>query len=95
MVDGTPDMTLNDLACACVNDALALVRPSYREMLRRVDVEGARVTTVARDLGLTAANARVRLHRARATLRSQLLKICGVCAEHGCLPCTCRKTGTD
>lgn len=93
-VVGCSESLPEEIACACVKDALDLVRPAYREILRRVDVDEARVTSVSRELGLTAANARVRLHRARAALRAQLLRICGVCAEHGCIPCTCRRIGS-
>jgi hypothetical protein len=32
----------------------------------------------------------VRLHRARATLRDKLRVVCGACARHGCLDCSCR-----
>jgi RNA polymerase sigma-70 factor (ECF subfamily) len=32
----------------------------------------------------------VRLHRARAALKTRLEQSCGTCATHGCLDCTCR-----
>jgi RNA polymerase sigma-70 factor (ECF subfamily) len=31
----------------------------------------------------------VRVHRARRALHKQLLHTCGVCAQRGCLDCTC------
>jgi len=45
-----------------------------------------------RELGITVANAYVRLHRARRALLEGLRRVCGACLEHGCLDCTCRKS---
>ena len=32
-----------------------------------------------------------RVHRARQALKARLKESCGLCAEHGCVDCTCRK----
>jgi len=63
--------------------------PHYRELLQRVDLDGEAVSHAAEALGLTAGNARVRLHRARHALRARLMQSCGICADHGCLDCGC------
>lgn len=84
------DPALQDVICSCVTDVVATLKPEYEKMLRRVDLEGATVQRAAEDLGITANNAGVRLHRARQALRKQLERVCGTCTEHGCLDCTCR-----
>jgi RNA polymerase sigma-70 factor (ECF subfamily) len=76
--------------CACVNRLLGDLRPQYAEVVRAVDLGGSEIADVARDLEITPNNVRVRLHRARRTLRRRLLQTCAVCAEHGCLDCSCR-----
>jgi len=76
--------------CACVLDVMKTLRPGYAEILRLVEVDDRPVTQVADRLGITAANAHVRLHRARRALLEGLRRVCGVCLEHGCFDCTCR-----
>jgi RNA polymerase sigma factor (sigma-70 family) len=77
------------LACQCFERVLPTLKPDYAEMLRRVDLEGISVSALARSSGLSANNATVRLHRARAQLRERLEQTCRLCATHGCLDCTC------
>jgi RNA polymerase sigma factor (sigma-70 family) len=77
------------ITCECVNRVLPTLKPDYADILRRVDLDGVAVTDVARTSGLTANNATVRLHRARAQLRERLEQTCRLCAKHGCLDCTC------
>ncbi len=52
--------------------ALAALSPSYREAIFLRDIEGLSTKEVARVLGITEANVKVRLHRAHAQLRRQL-----------------------
>ncbi len=75
--------------CQCVNDLLPTLKDDYSALLRRIDLEGASVAEVATEMGMTANNTRVKLHRARTALRKQLELSCGSCAEHACLDCTC------
>jgi RNA polymerase sigma-70 factor (ECF subfamily) len=84
---------LQEAACDCVHELLPTLRAEYAEALRRVDLGGARVADFARDAGISAGNASVRLHRARAAMRRRLLETCGCCAEHGCTGCDCRREG--
>jgi RNA polymerase sigma-70 factor (ECF subfamily) len=65
------------------------LKPEYAEVLRRVDFDERDPATVARELGLSSTNMRVRLHRARQALREQLERSCGTCATHACLECAC------
>ena len=81
---------LRDETCRCVLEVLPRLRASYREILDRVDLRGDSVVSAAAQLGISAGNARTRLHRARRALREALTHVCGACAEHGCLDCSCR-----
>lgn len=86
-----PDPDLERAVCQCVNDLLPTLKDDYSTLLRRVDLEGARISEVAMETGMTANNTRVKLHRARTALRKQLELSCGSCAEHGCLDCSCER----
>jgi RNA polymerase sigma-70 factor (ECF subfamily) len=91
--DPSPEVTDPDLhraVCSCVNELVPTLKPEWARLVRRVDLEGAAVSEVARDEGITANAAAVRLHRARGALRDKLLVVCGACARHGCLDCGCR-----
>lgn len=79
--------------CACINDLIPTLKAEYAQLVRAVDIEGKAVSDAARELGITANNASVRLHRARAQLKTRLETTCSTCAEHGCLDCTCGSGG--
>jgi len=83
------DEELMQTVCQCVEGLVGTLKPSYAEILRRVDLEGASVAQVARDLGISANNAGVRVHRPREALFRQLVVCCGTCATHGCVDCRC------
>ena len=86
-----PDPELEAAACACIMGLLDTLKPEYASAIRQVDLEGASVRGYAEASGITPTNAGVRLHRARESLRKQLVRCCGSCLEHGCLDCVCRK----
>ena len=77
--------------CQCVLDLLPGLKQDYARLLERVDLENGSIAEAAEEFGLTANNTRVKLHRARAALRKQLVLSCGTCTEHGCLDCTCSR----
>ena len=77
--------------CRCVKGIAETLKGEYREVLLRVELQDEPLQEVATDLGITPNNASVRLHRARRALREALQATCGICTEHGCLDCTCRK----
>lgn len=81
--------------CACLDALIPALKPEYAEIIRRLDLNGEAYATVAADLGVTENNAKVRLHRARAQLRERLTNVCGMCATHGCLDCSCKAHGPD
>ncbi|MGB8332050.1 MAG: sigma-70 family RNA polymerase sigma factor [Polyangiales bacterium] len=88
----TEDGELMQTICQCVGGLVGTLKPSYAEILRRVDLEGVSIAQVARELGTSANNAGVRIHRAREALFRQLVVSCGTCATHGCLDCRCDAT---
>lgn len=66
--------------CGCFERLLPSLKPVHAELLRRVELQEQPVAEAAAELGITANNAGVRLHRARAELRSKLVDFCGDCA---------------
>lgn len=85
-----PDPDTSSALCRCFEPLLPGLPADQARMLRRVDLEDARPVDVAAEEGITPNLAMVRLHRARKALRRRLEESCRVCAEHGCLDCTCR-----
>lgn len=91
LADATvPEPQLEEMTCQCILGALETIAPAYAELLRDVDLKEISLGAYAAARGITAANAAVRAHRARAALRKQLIRCCGTCAEHGCIECKCR-----
>lgn len=86
------DTEFRRAVCSCVRTAMRNLRPEYRKALQSLEVDGIGVAAWSRKTGITPNNARVRAHRARQALRRELLRICGVCAEHGCFDCDCPET---
>jgi RNA polymerase sigma-70 factor (ECF subfamily) len=84
------DEPLKAAICGCIDDLIPTLKPEYAELVRRVDLQGASLQEAAGEAGITTNNASVRLHRARAALRKQLVRTCGACSEHACLDCTCQ-----
>ena len=83
------DAELEQEACACIKELLPLLNADYAELVRRIDLDGDSIGSIATERGVSAGSARVRLHRARAALRREVERTCRTCAEHGCLDCTC------
>jgi RNA polymerase sigma-70 factor (ECF subfamily) len=84
---------LRQHVCACVTDVIGGLKPDYREAIEGVDLAEESVEQFAKAKRITSNNASVRLHRARKALASKLTEVCGVCAEHKCVDCTCRRAG--
>jgi len=79
--------------CACFVDLLPTLKPEYAEILEAMELGNAGTHEMASRLGITANNLKVRRHRARQQLRERLLRVCRTCAEHGCLDCSCSRSG--
>jgi RNA polymerase sigma-70 factor (ECF subfamily) len=75
--------------CACINNVLGTLKPEYESALRAVDLDGCELHAFASQAGISPNNAAVRLHRSREALRRRLLSMCGACARHKCIDCTC------
>ena len=88
-----PEAELRQEICRCVSGLLETLKPEYREALRIVDLEEGKLKDLAQRSGITAENAAVRVHRARAALRRRIEQACGTCAVHGCLDCSCETDG--
>jgi RNA polymerase sigma factor (sigma-70 family) len=86
-----PSQDIQNEVCACLQGILGGLKPEYSEALRAIDLGEQRVQEFAEQHGISTSNAGVRVHRARAALRKQLLRTCATCAEHGCMNCTCKK----
>ena len=78
--------------CACIGEIVRDLKDEYRTVIEQVDLAEKPVEDFARARGISPNNASVRLHRARKAVAKQLTLVCGACAEHKCLDCTCRRS---
>jgi RNA polymerase sigma factor (sigma-70 family) len=92
--EAPPALDERNAVCRCVTRLSETMKPEYALALRRIDVEGVPVQEFAAEAGITANNARVRVFRARETLRKRVVRWCGSCAERGCVDCTCGEPGS-
>ncbi len=77
--------------CTCIAGVVQALSPSYRSALEQIDLGGQSITDFAKAEGTTANNASVRLHRARRAAAKKLIQVCGSCADHKCLDCSCKR----
>jgi RNA polymerase sigma factor (sigma-70 family) len=85
-----PESEVSRAVCRCVATLKDNLKPSYREALERIELDGVTVKDYAAEAGISPSNAAVRAFRARDALRKQVALACGACAEHGCLDCHCQ-----
>ncbi len=78
--------------CECFRALLPALKPEYALLIEALDLGDERPAVVARRLGITRNNLKVRHHRARRALRRRLAEACRTCATHHCLDCTCRRS---
>lgn len=88
-LNASPSAEEQRTICACLEAFLPTLKPDYAELIRDLDLNGRSTEDIAVQRGVTANNLRVRHHRARQQLRERLEATCRVCAQHGCLDCTC------
>ena len=84
-----PDDEAKRDVCGCLRGLLAALPDQYRELLERIDLGAASIKSVADEIGQTANNLTVRLHRARKQLRERVEACCRVTNASGCLDCSC------
>jgi RNA polymerase sigma-70 factor (ECF subfamily) len=85
------EVELEQKVCTCIGNVIGDLKTEYREAIEHVDLAGESVESFAKLRNITANNLSVRLHRARNTVAKRLIQVCGVCSEHKCLDCICRK----
>ena len=78
-----------DNPCYCIRDLLPTLRPDYAEIVRRADLEEEPREQIGADLGLTANNIGVRLHRARRALKDKIEERCRTCSGGSFRNCDC------
>jgi len=81
--------------CACIQEVIRDLKPEYRAAIEHVDLAGESVESFARARSTTLNNASVRLHRARKAVAKKLTAVCGTCATHKCVDCTCKHRAED
>jgi RNA polymerase sigma factor (sigma-70 family) len=86
------EAAVTQTVCACIRDVIHDLKSEYRTAIEQVDLGGMTVDAFARSQHTSANNASVRLHRARKAVGKKLTSVCGACAEHKCLDCTCRRS---
>lgn len=77
------------MLCSCFRELIPTLKPEYASLIERLELGSERTENVAAELGISPNNLKVRRHRARQALRRRLEETCRVCAEHGCMDCTC------
>lgn len=77
--------------CECLSELVPTLKPEYAEVVKSIELDGEDPDTVAKRLGISRNNLKVRTHRARQALRKRLEETCRMCAEHHCLDCSCKK----
>ncbi|MDQ3622215.1 MAG: RNA polymerase sigma factor [Verrucomicrobiota bacterium] len=91
-IGGQHQADVEQTACACFRGLLSTMRPEYAQVLQLSDLDAQPAEVVAKQVGISRNNLKVRLLRARRQLRQRLEQTCRLCAKHGCLDCTCETT---
>lgn len=88
-----PETAAAEPACGCSVTLARRLNANYAAILDLVDIAGVPLSQAARMLSISANNATVRLHRARAALKKRLLEHCGVTSPRACDDCRCAHEG--
>jgi RNA polymerase sigma-70 factor (ECF subfamily) len=81
---------LKEETCLCIRTVVNDLKPQYRSAIEEVDLGGKSMESFAEAHKMTANHAYVRLHRARKAIAKRLTEVCGTCATHRCIDCTCK-----
>lgn len=84
------DPEIEATVCECIGGVIGNLKPEYRSAIEQVDLADIPIEDFAQSEQISPNNASVRLHRARKAVAKHLKTVCGACAEHECLDCTCR-----
>ncbi len=85
------EMEQRSKLCTCIEGVLRTLKPEYRLALERIDLRNESIADFARAEHTTLNNVSVRLHRARRAASKRLIQVCGSCADHKCLDCSCKR----
>ena len=88
-----PETAAAEPACGCSVTLARRLNANHAAILDLVDIAGVPLSQAARMLSISANNAAVRLHRARAALKKRLLEHCGVTSPRACGDCRCAHEG--
>jgi len=84
------EMEFQNQACTCIRAILPDLKADYRSAIEHVDLAGESIESFAASQDTSSNNAYVRLHRARKAVAKKLAEVCGTCATHKCVDCTCK-----
>jgi RNA polymerase sigma factor (sigma-70 family) len=84
-----PDPEIEQAICACLYKLLPTLVPAHAQVIWRIDILGDRREDIAKELGVSANNLAVRLHRARMALKKRLQEMCLSCPVEGFFDCGC------
>lgn len=82
---------LKEQTCECIREVIRDLKPEYREAIEQIDLAEESIESFAAAQKTTANNAYVRLHRARKAVARKLTQVCGSCATHRSVACSCEK----
>src|SRR5665213_1640919 len=88
---GSYEMELQSNLCTCIEAVVQTLKPEYRLALEQIDLSGQSIADFAKAEHTTPNNVSVRLHRARRAAAKRLIQVCGSCADHKCLDCSCKR----
>jgi len=80
---------IDQLACRCMEKLIPSMKQDYALLIRELELRQRSTRDVAERLHISAANLKVKRHRARLQLKQRLQETCRLCARHGCLDCDC------
>jgi RNA polymerase sigma factor (sigma-70 family) len=81
---------LKEQTCDCIREVIRDLKPEYRAAIEEIDLAERSVESFAAAQKTTSNNACVRLHRARKAVAKKLTEVCGTCAAHLCIDCSCK-----
>ena len=82
--------TLSETPCKCLGAALLELKPEFADLLQRAYLAEESRSRIAVDLGITANNLNVRLHRTRQALKATLERSCPACRAGSFMDCECQ-----
>lgn len=89
ITENQPEESEAAAPCKCLGKAMKKLEPQHATLLQRTYLAETPRSRVAVDLGVTANNLNVRLHRARQALKVALEQSCPACRAGHFMECEC------